>query len=249
MSSLIRLFVNHDLKLHGEREILSSQCHYLKNVMRLVIGDDIALFNGQDGEFIAEIIDIKKKSIQVRLKKHTRTQKSEPDVWLLFAPVKKNCTDIIAEKATELGVSKILPVITDYTNVARVKIDRLRSNAVEAAEQSSRLSVPDIQEPQLLLDVLAGWNPQRRLLVMDETKFSLKGAKTEIMTMSALGKTNGGSVYDAILVGPEGGFSPYELDQLGKLFFVTKVSLGTRVLRSETAVVAALALWNELLSS
>ena len=241
MASRIRLFVDQDLQLAGELEILAGQLHYLKNVMRLGPGDSIALFNGRDGEFLAEIIEIKKKIMQVRLTEQTREQISEPDLWLLFAPVKKSRIDMIAEKATELGAAKLLPVMTDHTHIERVKIDRLRANAIEAAEQCRRLTVPEVIEPQPLNRVLDGWDPVRRLLVMDETSAEANnGAK-----MSEL-KSNGPS--DAILIGPEGGFSASELDLLDKLPFVTKVSLGGRILRAETAAVVALALWNELVA-
>jgi 16S rRNA (uracil1498-N3)-methyltransferase len=249
MATLIRLFVTHDLKLSDECEIQAGQYHYLKNVMRLRTGDDIALFNGRDGEFITEIIEIKKKSIRARLKEKIRTQMPEPDIWLLFAPVKKHRTNIIAEKATELGASKILPIITDHTNGERVKTDRLKAKAIESAEQCRRLTVPEIEEPQILVNILNEWDKQRRLLVMDETTSYSRSNKRDIMTMSALALETGKNACDAILVGPEGGFSEIELDLLGKLPFVIKISLGVHVLRSETAAMVALALWNELIYS
>ncbi len=241
MASLIRLYVEMELRPGDELEIQAGQLHYLKNVMRLGSGDLVSLFNGRDGEYLSEIIEIKKKNMAVRLKEQTRAQISEPDIWLLFAPIKKSRIDMIAEKATELGVAKLLPVMTDFTNIERVKIDRLRANAIEAAEQCRRLTIPEIEAPQALSKVLDSWDPQRRLLVMDETASNADDAKT----MSALDKVPS----DAILIGPEGGFSPSELDLLGKLPFVTKVSLGGRILRAETAALVALALWNEHLDN
>jgi len=243
MASLIRLYVEIDLALGEELEIQAGQLHYLKNVMRLGPGDGVALFNGRDGEMRAEILEIKKKTLRVLPKEQTRPQISEPDIWLLFAPVKKSRIDMIAEKATELGAAKLQPVMTDFTNIERVKTDRLRANAIEAAEQCRRLTVPEIEEPQALSKVLEAWDPKRRLLVMDETASEGEAA----VTMSALGTSENKLPSDAILIGPEGGFSSSELDLLGKLPFVTKVSLGGRILRAETAAVVALALWNELI--
>lgn len=165
MASLIRLFVEADLRVADELEIQAGQLHYLKNVMRLGPGDRVALFNGRDGEYLTEILAIKKKTLRVRLIEKTRDQATEPDIWLVFAPVKKARIDMIAEKATELGVAKMLPVMTDFTNIERVKIERLRANAIEAAEQCRRLTVPEIAEPQALTRVLDQWDPARKSVV------------------------------------------------------------------------------------
>ncbi|MBT3991441.1 MAG: 16S rRNA (uracil(1498)-N(3))-methyltransferase [Rhodospirillaceae bacterium] len=240
MSSLIRLYVEADLQPGAELEISSGQLHYLKNVMRLGPGDSVTLFNGRDGEYVSEITAINKKSLQVRVLEQSRPQLAELDIWLLFAPIKKARIDMIAEKATELGVAKLQPVMTDFTNIERVKIDRLRANAIEAAEQCRRLTIPDIAEPQSLARVLEAWDPARRLLVMDETA----GGADSALTMSALAPSSS----DAILIGPEGGFSSSELDLLENLPFVTKITLGGRILRAETAALVALALWNELVA-
>ncbi len=244
MASNIRLFVEENLQTGIDLEINASQFHYLKNVMRLAIGAEVTLFNGRDGEYLAEITDSGKHSMTVKLMKQSRPQSDDPDIWLIFAPIKKNRLDMIAEKATELGVAKLVPVITDHTNVERVKTDRLRANAIEAAEQCRRLTVPEITEPMPLQKLLDNWEVTRRLLVMDETTVEDGDAG---VSMATLGKSKDGQACDAILIGPEGGFSASELDLLGNLPFVTKVSLGGRILRAETAALAALTLWQELI--
>jgi 16S rRNA (uracil1498-N3)-methyltransferase len=244
MASNIRLFVEENLQTGIDLEIKASQFHYLKNVMRLAIGAEVTLFNGRDGEYLAEITDSGKHSMTVKLMKQSRPQSDDPDIWLIFAPIKKNRLDMIAEKATELGVAKLVPVITDHTNVERVKTDRLRANAIEAAEQCRRLTVPEITEPMPLQKLLDNWEVTRRLLVMDETTVEDGDAG---VSMATLGKSKDGQACDAILIGPEGGFSASELDLLGNLPFVTKVSLGGRILRAETAALAALTLWQELI--
>ncbi len=244
MASNIRLFVEENLQTGIDLEIKASQFHYLKNVMRLAIGAEVTLFNGRDGEYLAEITDSGKHSMTVKLMKQSRPQSDDPDIWLIFAPIKKNRLDMIAEKATELGVAKLVPVITDHTNVERVKTDRLRANAIEAAEQCRRLTVPEITEPMPLQKLLDNWDVTRRLLVMDETTVEDGDAG---VSMATLGKSKDGQACDAILIGPEGGFSASELDLLGNLPFVTKVSLGGRLLRAETAALAALTLWQELI--
>ncbi len=244
MAFNIRLFVEENLQTGIDLEIKASQFHYLKNVMRLAIGAEVTLFNGRDGEYLAEITDSGKHSMTVKLMKQSRPQSDDPDIWLIFAPIKKNRLDMIAEKATELGVAKLVPVITDHTNVERVKTDRLRANAIEAAEQCCRLTVPEITEPMPLQKLLDNWEVTRRLLVMDETTVEDGDAG---VSMATLGKSKDGQACDAILIGPEGGFSASELDLLGNLPFVTKVSLGGRILRAETAALAALTLWQELI--
>jgi 16S rRNA (uracil1498-N3)-methyltransferase len=247
MSSLIRLYVKTDLHLGGQLEIRTGQLHYLKNVMRLGLGAKFLLFNGQDGEFLGEIVDVKKRSILVTINNQVRVQVSDSNIWLLFSPVKRSGINFITEKATELGVTKLLPVLTDYTNTDRVNIGRLNTIAIEAAEQCRRLTVPDITQPKLLNEVLDEWDPVRRLLVMDETLATMEGGTEEALRMSAF-KAKGHIVpCDAILIGPEGGFSEAELDKLGKQSFVKKITLGQRLLRSETAAAVALGLWNELI--
>lgn len=238
MDSKIRLYVEGDLKVGAEISLSANQTHYLKNVMRMEVGGKVLLFNGRDGEWSAEIKMIGKKAATLTAREQMRDQTGEPDIWLLFAPVKKAPIDIITEKATELGVACLWPVVTERTNVERVKIERLRANAIEAAEQCRRLTIPDIREPEKLTQVLAAWNPDRRLILMDET-----GQGHPLPDILSQGPNLGG---DAILIGPEGGFSTSELDALRKLPFVTSASLGGRILRAETASLAALAIWQAL---
>ena len=247
MSSSIRLFVKPVLHLGGQLEIRTGQLHYLRNVMRQGLGSKFLLFNGQDGEFLGEIVDVKKKSILVSIKDQVRAQVPDSDIWLLFSPVKRSGINFIVEKATELGVTKLLPVLTDYTNTDRVNIDRLNSIAIEAAEQCRRLTVPDIAEPKLLNEVLDEWDPVRRLLVMDETLATMEGVQEKAVRMATLKAKGYGVPCDAILIGPEGGFSENELNKLGNQAFVKKITLGQRLLRAETAAAVALGLWNELI--
>ena len=186
MSPLIRLFVKIDLRIDTQVEIRAGQFHYLKNVMRLDRGGKLLFFNGQDGEFLGEIIDVNKRSMLVHVVDQVRVQVPDPDIWLLFSLIKRNGMNFIAEKATELGVTKLLPVLTDYTNNDRVNINRLETIATEAAEQCRRLTVPNVSEAKLLTEVINDWNPARRLLVMDETLTRMEDIKEKALRMSAL---------------------------------------------------------------
>ena len=247
MSSLIRLFVKIDLHIDVQVEIRAGQFHYLKNVMRLGLGARFLLFNGQDGEFLVKIVNVNKRSILVHVLDQVRVQVSDPDLWLLFSPIKRSGINFIVEKATELGVTKLLPVLTDYTNNDRVNTDRIKTIAIEASEQCRRLTVPNISEAKSLTEVINEWNPARRLLVMDETLIKVDDVKEKALRMSTLKVKENDMPCDAILIGPEGGFSESELDKFGELAFVRKITLGPRVLRAETAVAVALGLWNELI--
>ena len=238
MDAKIRLFINDDLTAGAIVQLSPDQTHYLKNVMRQDAGGNVLLFNGRQGEWMAKIDSLGKKGAILSILEKTREQRSEPEVWLLFAPVKKSGTDMIAEKATELGVTRLWPVITERTNVERVKTERLKANVIEAAEQCRRLPVPAVREPEKLADVLADWNPGRRLIVLDETGDG--DPLAEILKRER--KPEG----DALLIGPEGGFSRSELDAMGNLPFVTTASLGDRILRAETAALASLAVWQAL---
>jgi 16S rRNA (uracil1498-N3)-methyltransferase len=191
------------------------------------------LFNGRDGEWLAEIATAKRGAMLTCLKQ-TQAQAGVPDLWLLFAPVKKTPADYLVQKATELGVSKLQPVFTRRSIVTRVNPDRLLANVVEAAEQSGRLSVPEIGTPTPLEKILAAWPKQRRLYFCDE------GGNAKPLAEVA------GNAPAAILTGPEGGFDPAERDALRALSFVTPVTLGPRILRADTAALAALAIWQSV---
>jgi 16S rRNA (uracil1498-N3)-methyltransferase len=209
--------------------------------MRLGAGDHVAVFNGSDGEWEAEIVRIERRSCAVRLVASLRAQTAGADLWLVFAPLKWVGTDFLAANATELGVSALWPVLTARTEVKRVNVARLRANAVEAAEQCGRLDVPEIMAPAELGRALAGWPGERRLLVCDPAP----GAPPVAEVLGAV--TDPERTAWAILTGPEGGFTRSELDGLGKLPFVSRTRLGPRTLRAETAGLAALACWQAML--
>jgi 16S rRNA (uracil1498-N3)-methyltransferase len=227
-----RLFVDADLGAGQSLALSADHAHYLRNVLRLKEGDTIAVFNGRDGELLASVESFGRNKASVAVLSQSRAQTPESDLWLVFAPIKRARIDFLAEKATELGVSALLPVMTQHTMVDRVNLERLRANAIEAAEQSERLTVPVIHEVQPLERLIAAWNPARRLMLCDETRTAPPAAL-------ALARESAASW--AVLVGLEGGFAERELDALKKLPFVCAVSLGPRVLRADTAALAGLA--------
>jgi len=229
----IRLFVDDELAAGGNFTLSRDQSHYLQNVMRRRAGDRVALFNGRDGEYWAALTDVRRGAVSVSLEERFRAQIPEPDHWLVFAPIKREAVNFLVTKATELGVSRIVPVITARTNAKRVNTRRMRANAIEAAEQSERLSVPEIDEPVRFSSFLERWSG-RRLLVGDET-----GGGQPIADIAAEMAKSPEPL--AVMTGPEGGFAPDELDQLRDVPFVTPVGLGPRVLRADTAALAALA--------
>jgi 16S rRNA (uracil1498-N3)-methyltransferase len=226
----------------GQIALDIDRAHYLHNVLRLEPGASVGLFNGRDGEWTARIESLTKRGGQVVLLQQTRPQLPEPDLWLCFAPIKKARIDFIAEKATELGVSALQPVFTQHTAMTRVNVERLRANAIEAAEQTERLSVPDVREPVTLEALLKDWPAERRLLLADEAG----GGQPIAQALAGLDESAKRSPW-AVLIGPEGGFARAELDQLRKLPFVISVGLGPRILRADTAALAALACWQALL--
>lgn len=210
------------------------QSHYVTNVMRAGPGDTVAVFNGRDGEWLSQIAAQTKRAVALEVSRQLRAQLAEPDIWLAFAPIKRGRIDFVAAKATELGVARLIPVMTTFTQVSRVNVARLRANAVEAAEQCERLSVPEIAEPVAFADLLASWPAGRHLLVGDETG----GGQPIAEVAGAL--ASDAELPCAVFVGPEGGFAPAELDALDKLPFVTRIGLGPRVMRADTAAIAAL---------
>ncbi|HZB91599.1 MAG TPA: 16S rRNA (uracil(1498)-N(3))-methyltransferase [Stellaceae bacterium] len=232
-----RLYVTTDLAGGLSIGLDPSQAHYVRTVLRLDKGAAIALFNGRDGEWLGRIDGAGKGWCSVTLYEQRRPQAAVPDLWLVFAPIKRARIDFLVEKATELGVASLHPVVTQRTVVERVNLDRLRANAIEAAEQTERLSVPDLAEPLPLFELMARWPAERRLLLCDES-----GAAPPIA--DALRQAAAGPW--AVLVGPEGGFTESELDALRKLPFVSPVGLGPRVLRADTAALAALAVLQAL---
>jgi len=228
---VIRLFVANDLSADTGIVLDKDQSHYLANVMRLKDGGSVALFNGRDGEWSATLQNVSKAGVAIHVHTQTRPQGTEPDLWLLAAPIKKDRVDLVAEKATELGISRLWPVFTRRTVMSRVNTERLAAHMVEAAEQCERLSVPEMAEPAHLDKVLAGWDADRPLLFLDES-----GGGQPIA--QALAHVKPGKL--ALLVGPEGGFDDAERALLARLPFTVPVGLGPRILRAETAAIAAL---------
>ena len=227
----LRLYVTADLTAGAEVPLAGSQAHYLLHVMRAKPGDLVLLFNGREGEWLAEIKSVAKKNLTLACGSRTAAQSDGPDVWLVFAPVKKTPADYLAQKATELGAAKLQPVFTRRTIVSRVNPERLLANAIEAAEQSGRLSVPEIGEAMRLEKALLNWPKERALYFCDEAG--------DAKPLASVAKP----APCAILSGPEGGFDPAERAMLRALPFVVPVTLGPRILRADTAALAALAIW------
>lgn len=208
--------------------------HYLIEVMRMQAGDAIAVFDGANGEWEAMIDDPHRKQARLTAQRQLRPQETVPDLWLLFAPIKHGRIDFIVEKACELGVAHVKPVITQRTIVNRVPVDRLNANMVEAAEQCGRTALPSLAEPVQLDKLLANWPQDRTLLFCDET------GGTPIL--EALQEKPRGTPA-AILIGPEGGFTDTEREMIRAIPTALPLSLGPRILRADTAAVAAISLW------
>ena len=240
--SAARLFVEADLAAGGEAPLDEAQVHYLRNVMRRPDGAPLLLFNGRDGEWRGTLSARGKKAAVAEVGERMREQQPEPDLWLCFAPVKRARIDYIAEKATELGVSVLQPVVTRHTTVERVNVDRLRANAIEAAEQTERLTVPEVRAPIDLGKLLDGWPAGRRLMMCDETG----GGPPIAEALSRLNEAARAAPW-AIVIGPEGGFAEIELQALRRIKDVMSVGLGPRILRADTAALAALACWQALI--
>ncbi|WP_439523225.1 16S rRNA (uracil(1498)-N(3))-methyltransferase [Marivita sp.] len=235
MSAKVRLFVDQPLGAAQPVPLTREQAHYLFGVMRLDVGAFVALFNGTDGEWQAEVAEAGKRKGILVCRTQSKPQSVPPDVWLLFAPIKKARTDFIVEKAVEMGVRRIVPVQTAFTNSERIRQDRLQAHAVEAAEQCGATFVPEVGDLTKLDRLLTNWDSTRQIAFCDE---------------SLVGET--GRLPDApgpwaILIGPEGGFSEAERTRLRALDHATPISLGPRILRADTAAVAALTLWQTTL--
>ena len=237
-SKLQRLFVKSKLEPGAEIALAKDQAHYLGTVLRLKPGERILLFNGNDGEWCAGLTAIGRKGVEARLEHQTRPQENGPDLHYLFAPLKRARLDYMAQKATELGASALRPVITRHTMAERVKTERLRANAIEAAEQCGILRVPEVMDPEKLSKLLAAWDATRLLIFADESA-------PHASPIEALKTRRPGPL--AVLIGPEGGFKREERAALLAKSFVLPISLGPRVMRADTAAVAALALVNAAL--
>lgn len=234
-----RLYVSAGLEQGASVSLTAAQAHYLNHVVRLQPNDTIALFNGQDGEWQSRLVRIRKSGAEAQAITQLREQVHEPDLCLLFAPIKGHRIDTIVEKATELGVRNIWPVITQRTVVSRVNIERLQANAVEAAEQSERLSVPKVFAPLSLDRALSEIEPNRYLIFCDER--SLAPSISQVLATLKRGQPC------ALLTGPEGGFTAEEQRLIERRSNASSVTLGPRILRADTAVIAALTIWQSIL--
>jgi 16S rRNA (uracil1498-N3)-methyltransferase len=239
----VRLYVESALG-EGVRVVPGDgQTHYLLHVMRAKVGDRVSLFNGRDGEWLARIAEASKRGCVLECEHLTANQTGVPDLWLVFAPIKKTPADYLTQKATELGVRALQPVITRRTIVTRVNVERIRANAVEAAEQSGRLDVPEIREPLAFDKLLATWPQERRILFCDEAGATATAGEAPPIAEALRVAPDGPW---AVFTGPEGGFDPVERAALRALPFVTPVSLGRRILRADTAALAALSVWQAI---
>lgn len=232
----IRLFSQETLEENALYVPTDAQVHYLKHVMRLMTGDEVFLFDGKNGEFRSVVTDISKKSLTLKVQAKVYDYEKSPDIWLLFSPLKKENTDMVLQKAVELGVSKIVPVQTEYAVKTHLNKERAQIQIIEAAEQSRRQDIPEIADMISLMQLLEKWQSDRKLVYLNETgKGKCFAEAAEHMRAPV-----------AMLVGPEGGFSKKELEILEKLPYTCSVTLGKRILRAETAVVAALSCWQAL---
>jgi len=231
--SLPRLFVRRALLEGAAVELDASQANYLGNVMRLGLGAELLIFDGESGEWLARIAEASKKRMSLTVERRRREPETIPDVWLAFAPVKRAQTDWLVEKATELGVARLLPVITQRTNTERVRLDRLQTIAIEAAEQCGRTMLPDIAEPVALKQLLRDRDAGRRLYFADEGGGERAAAAFK----------DGPAL---ILTGPEGGFPDDERALIRSQANAVPISLGPRILRAETAALAAVAVFMAL---
>jgi len=229
-SSLPRLFVDQSLAQDQTITLEGAPAHYLGAVLRLGAGAQLKLFDDRTGEWLAEVAEAGKRRVTICLRENLRARETVPDLWLLFAPIKRGRIDWLVEKATELGAARLVPVMTRRTVVERLNLERLRAHAVEAAEQCERTALPDLSRAEKLETVLRNWPAGRTLLVADE------GGGIPIAEAVSPGPA-------AILIGPEGGFTEEERAAIAAVPQARSVSLGPRILRADTAAIAALSIW------
>ena len=232
MKTTPRLNIEDTLSAAREIILTREQAHYLTGVLRLSAGDAVRAFNGRDGEWLTYLAAVTKKSVSLRCERRVAEAKLPPDIDYIFAPLKHARLDYMVQKATELGARRLRPVMTSRTVAERVNLDRMRANVIEAAEQCNLVHVPEVLEPEKLERILATWEKGRSLIYCDETKAALN----PLESLKVL-KTP-----SAVLVGPEGGFTDEEKALLKSQSFVIPVSLGPRILRADTAAIAALTL-------
>lgn len=231
---LPRLYISRESISGGDSiELSGGQHHYLRNVMRLKAGDGLRLFNGRNGEWLGEVEEISKNKAIIRFSQKMHEQESSPDVWVVCSPVKKEAFDFMIEKSTELGASRFLPVVCEHTVVHRINRERIQALSIEAAEQSERLDIMDVADLGDLQTILNSWDKGRKLIFCLE-----RGDAPPLVQALA---TIPSDTPLAVMVGPEGGFSAEEAAFIGAQDFAEPVSLGPRILKAETALVAALA--------
>ena len=240
-----RLWTEEDLGPGLTLGLDHARAHFLRSVLRLERGAPVALFNGRDGEWLARIEGLGKGWCSLAVEAQRRPQAGGTDLWLVFAPIKRARLDFLVEKATELGCAALQPMMTRHTAVSRVNLERLQANAREAAEQCERLDLPEVHPVTDFGKLLDAWPRERRLLVCAESGAAQPIAEA-LLALPRNEPKNGAGPW-AIMTGPEGGFARSELDALNDLSFVIKVGLGPRVLRADTAAVAAIACWQAIL--
>ncbi len=241
--SKTRIFVNKSISLNLMIYIKDKQHHFLKNVLRVKIGDNINIFDGLSGEWQTEVISINRNNTVLKVIKNVRQMNKSKDVWLIFSPIKQHRMYISIQKATELGVSRIIPCITEFTNIKISNLKNLQDNAIESAEQSERLDIPKIEKQIPLESILLNWPKERNILYCNER---IRNNENIFAKLSNLPRQNDKW---AALVGPEGGFSDKENDLLSSNDNVVPVSLGDKVLRSDTAITVSLFCIMQLLKS
>ncbi|MEH6645832.1 16S rRNA (uracil(1498)-N(3))-methyltransferase [Sulfitobacter sp.] len=235
MDAKIRLYVEHPLGEGQSVPLDRGQAHYLFGVMRQAVGAQVLLLNGRDGEWRAEVVEAGKRGGVLSCVAQTKPLQMPPDLWLCFAPIKKARTDFIVEKATEMGAARIVPVQTEFTNSGRIQRDRLQAHAVEAAEQCGGTFVPEVADLSRFDRLLQDWDANRQIMFCDE---ALASSRSSALVAGAVGPW-------AIFIGPEGGFSERERAKLNALEHAVAVSLGPRILRADTAAVAAMTVWQQ----
>jgi len=240
--SKTRIFVNKSISSNLIIYIKDKQHHFLKNVLRIKVNDEINVFDGITGEWKSKIMSINRDNTVLRVTNIVNKLKKSKDIWLVFAPIKHHRMSLAIQKATELGVSKIIPCITEFTIIRKINVKNLHDNAIEAAEQSERLDVPQIEKQVDLTTLLSNWPEDRKLIYCDE---KIKEKKTLINLLIPF---KDGKNKWAVLIGPEGGFSNSEQELITKSKNVLSVSLGDRLLRSDTAITVSLFCIHELLS-
>ena len=227
-----RLFLPHPMQANGEVEPDPQQTHYLINVLRMQPGTQLLVFNGVDGEWLASLAEVTRKKVRLTLMTQVRPQPAQSDLVYCFAPLKQGRLDYMVQKAVEMGAGVLQPVLTQHTQMSNIGIDRIRANVIEAAEQCGILAIPEVREVVKLDRLIWEWEPGRRLIFCDE------GAETNnpVPALQGIAEQKLG-----LLIGPEGGFSEEERQQLRALPYVTPIPLGPRILRADTAAVAAMA--------